>query len=97
MPGPDYAFETAARAAGAARVAGVDEVGRGPLAGPVTAAAVILDPARIPSGLDDSKRLGPSRRAALAAEIAACAEVSLGHASVAEIDRLNILRPRTWR
>ncbi|PKP79676.1 MAG: ribonuclease HII [Alphaproteobacteria bacterium HGW-Alphaproteobacteria-2] len=78
-------------ARGATRVAGVDEVGRGPLAGPVTAAAVVLDPARIPAGLDDSKRLSPARREVLATEIAACAEVSLAHASVAEIDRLNIL------
>lgn len=78
-------------ARGAARVAGVDEVGRGPLAGPVTAAAVVLDPARIPAGLDDSKRLSPARRAVLAAELAACAEVAIAHASVAEIDRLNIL------
>lgn len=88
---PDFAFEIVAMARGAARVAGVDEVGRGPLAGPVTAAAVVLDPARIPVGLDDSKRLSPARRAVLAAEIAACAEVSVAHASVAEIDRLNIL------
>ncbi|MGB7316396.1 MAG: ribonuclease HII, partial [Planktotalea sp.] len=48
LPGPDYSFEQAAHARGLSLVAGVDEVGRGPLAGPVTAAAVILDPARIP-------------------------------------------------
>lgn len=88
---PDFALEIAAMARGAARVAGVDEVGRGPLAGPVTAAAVVLDPARIPAGLDDSKRLSPARRAVLAAELGACAEVSIAHASVEEIDRLNIL------
>lgn len=88
---PDFQFERTAQARGASRVAGVDEVGRGPLAGPVTAAAVVLDPARIPAGLDDSKRLSPARRAALAIELAACAEVSIAHASVAEIDRLNIL------
>ena len=74
------------------RVAGVDEVGRGPLAGPVTAAAVRLDPARIPHGLADSKLLTAPRREALAAEIWATAEVSIAHASVEEIDRLNILR-----
>ena len=79
-------------AGGAMRVAGVDEVGRGPLAGPVTAAAVILDPTRIPDGLNDSKKLTPRRRAELSAAILASAEVSLAHASVAEIDSLNILR-----
>ena len=89
---PDHGFEDAARRGGARRVAGVDEVGRGPLAGPVTAAAVILDPARIPPGLQDSKKLTARRRVALAAEIYAMAEVSIAHCSVAEIDRLNILR-----
>jgi len=79
-------------ARGARHIAGVDEVGRGPLAGPVTAAAVILDPAAIPQGLNDSKRLGPARRAALAAQLLTCARVSVAHASVAEIDALNILR-----
>lgn len=91
MP-PDFLFETAARARGLSRICGVDEVGRGPLAGPVTAAAVILDPDRIPEGLDDSKRLTARRRAALAAEIAEMAEVSIAHASVAEIEEHNILR-----
>ena len=89
---PDFTFEEAARAAGALRIAGVDEVGRGPLAGPVTAAAVILDPARIPEGLGDSKTLTAKRRDALAAEIHAAAQVSIAHASVEEIDALNILR-----
>jgi ribonuclease HII len=89
---PDHGFEDAARRGGARRVAGVDEVGRGPLAGPVTAAAVILDPACIPPGLRDSKKLTARRRVALAADIHATAEVSIAHCSVAEIDRLNILR-----
>lgn len=75
-----------------ARIAGVDEVGRGPWAGPVMAAAVILDPDHIPEGLNDSKKLTPRRRAALAEEIEAHAEVSYGEASVAEIDRINILQ-----
>lgn len=79
-------------AAGALRVAGVDEVGRGPLAGPVTAAAVILDPACIPKGLNDSKKLSHKRRFALAEELAECAAVSIGHASVQEIEEHNILR-----
>jgi ribonuclease HII len=91
MDHPDYSHEQAGRARGFLRIAGIDEVGRGPLAGPVTAAAVVLDPARIPAGLRDSKQLTAARREALAAEILACAEVSIGHASVAEIDRLNIL------
>ena len=91
-PLPDFTFEAATLAMGHQRVAGVDEVGRGPLAGPVTAAAVRLDPARIPHGLADSKLLTAPRREALAAEIWATAEVSIAHASVEEIDRLNILR-----
>ena len=74
-------------------IAGVDEVGRGPLAGPVVAAAVVLDPKRPIDGLRDSKELSASRREELAALIrehaAACA---LGRADVAEIDRINILR-----
>jgi ribonuclease HII len=74
-------------------IAGVDEVGRGPLAGPVIAAAVILDPARPIEGLADSKRLSPARRAALAAGIHERAlAVALGRAEVEEIDRLNILQ-----
>lgn len=88
---PDFSFETAAFARGLARVAGVDEVGRGPLAGPVTAAAVILDPARIPDGLRDSKAIPKDRLEAIAARIHDMAEVSIAHASVEEIDRLNIL------
>jgi ribonuclease HII len=92
MPLPDFSLEHALMATGAARVAGVDEVGRGPLAGPVTAAAVILDPGRIPDGLDDSKKLTEKRRLALNGLITECAAVSIAHASVEEIDRLNILR-----
>lgn len=89
---PDYSFELAAQARGFARVAGVDEVGRGPLAGPVTAAAVILDPANIPEGLNDSKKLSAKRRDALFDQIMAVAQVSIAHATVAEIDEMNILR-----
>ncbi len=91
-PGPDFSLERAAMERGLLRVAGVDEVGRGPLAGPVTAAAVILDPGNIPAGLDDSKKLTVRRREALFGEIVASAQVAVAHASVAEIDRLNILR-----
>ena len=89
---PDMSFEKAAQARGYRLIAGVDEVGRGPLAGPVTAAAVILDPARVPEGLADSKQLSEKRRNALYDEIFAVATVSIAHASVEEIDQINILR-----
>ncbi|APZ43225.1 ribonuclease HII [Acidihalobacter ferrooxydans] len=77
----------------AGRVAGVDEAGRGPLAGPVFAAAVILDPARPIRGLADSKKLSAKRREALDAEIRAGSLAwAIAHAEVEEIDRLNILQ-----
>jgi len=90
-PGPDHARETALMAAGHRFVAGVDEVGRGALAGPLGVAAVILDPARLPVGVDDSKVLSAARREVLFARILetalACAIVFV---SVDEIDRINI-------
>ena len=87
--GPDYALE----AQSPAPVCGVDEAGRGPWAGPVSAAAVILDPDRIPPGLDDSKALTERRREALEPEIKAAAVAwAVGFATVEEIDALNILR-----
>ena len=89
---PDFSHEALVQAQGALRVVGVDEVGRGPLAGPVTACAVRLHPDRIPRGLRDSKLLTAARRETLFDEIMAVAEVSVAHASVAEIDALNILR-----
>ena len=92
MTRPDFSFEEALIAQGLPRIAGVDEVGRGPLAGPVTAAAVVLDPTVLPEGLNDSKVLTARRRAALLEAIMSSAEVSIAHASVAEIDDLNILR-----
>jgi ribonuclease HII len=77
-------------------ICGIDEVGRGPLAGPVIACAVIIDPARIDPALaaqiDDSKKLSPRRRDALHDALRACVSYGLGEASVAEIDRINILR-----
>ena len=91
-PMPDFLHESRCHARGARLVAGVDEVGRGPLAGPVVAAAVILFPCSVPAGLDDSKTLDPPTRERLAAEIAATAHVALGEASVAEIDEMNILQ-----
>src|SRR5262244_897881 len=74
-------------------VCGVDEAGRGPLAGPVYAAAVILDPARQIRGLADSKVLAPERREVLAARIKERASAwAVASASVEEIDRLNIFQ-----
>lgn len=90
MAGPDYSFETAWHARGITQVAGVDEVGRGPLAGPVVAAAVILDPVRLPAGLNDSKQVSAKNRALLAAALPKIAMVSIAEASVKEIDALNI-------
>ena len=88
------AFEEEARACGFRLVAGVDEVGRGALAGPVAAAAVILDPARaLPEGLDDSKRLTRKERERIAEELkqtAICYAVGLVEPE--EIDRINILQ-----
>ncbi len=89
---PDFLHESRCHAQGARLVAGVDEVGRGPLAGPVVAAAVILFPCSVPPGLDDSKALDGARRARLAGEIRLAGHVGLGAAAVEEIDRLNILQ-----
>ena len=86
-PGATLEFEQRLEAP----VCGIDEVGRGPWAGPVVAAAVILDPARVPPGLDDSKKLSAARRRELDAALRSCAEIGIGMASVEEIDRLNVL------
>jgi ribonuclease HII len=91
-PLPHFNFETTALAGGARYVVGVDEVGRGPLAGPVTACAVRLDPSRIPKGLRDSKVLTAPQRERLYNEILSVAEVAIAHATVVEIDTINILR-----
>jgi ribonuclease HII len=88
---PSFALERAHLKNGTSPVAGVDEAGRGPLAGPVVAAAVILPLRGIPRGIDDSKALTPEKREALYAKLLACAEIGVGAASVAEITRLNIL------
>jgi ribonuclease HII len=77
-------------------VAGCDEAGRGPLAGPVVAAAVILNPKRIPRGLNDSKKLTPEVRETLCAKICATAEVAVAFGSVDRIDRDNILQASLW-
>ncbi len=89
---PDFSFEQTAMKNGLSIIAGVDEVGRGPLCGPVTAAAVILDPENIPEGLNDSKKLSAKRREALYDILLDVAVISIAHATVAEIDDLNILR-----
>ena len=89
---PTYTFEEGAQAQGYLRVAGVDEVGRGPLAGPVVAAAVVLDPARIPDGLNDSKAMTLRRREALYDILHDVADVSIAQASVQEIDEINIFQ-----
>ena len=88
---PHFRRERALMRCGSWPVAGVDEVGRGPLAGPVCAAAVILDPARIPKGLNDSKLLDAEVREELYDSIVDRAvSVSVAFASVAEIDTINI-------
>ena len=96
LPRPSFRFERKAMKNGCVRVAGVDEAGRGPLAGPVVAAAVVLDPKRIPKGLDDSKVLSPERREALYTEIMATAEVAFVSASPARIDRIDIRKATLW-
>lgn len=88
--GPDLKFERRYKRLHKGPVAGVDEAGRGPLAGPVVAAAVVLDPRCIPEGINDSKLLTAARRERLCAELLACAKVGVGIASVEEIDTLNI-------
>ncbi|WP_292293873.1 ribonuclease HII [Marivita sp.] len=89
---PSFDFEDQIRAPGGARIAGVDEAGRGPLAGPVVAAAVVLSRDLLPEGLRDSKLLSATRRDALLQLILDQAEVGIGLATVEEIDEINILR-----
>ena len=90
---PDFALERRHWAAGRRFVAGLDEAGRGCLAGPVVAAAVVLPPEADLPGLDDSKKLSPARREAMLERI--CAEalgVGVGLCSPEEVDRMNVLR-----
>ena len=93
---PDFSFERQALAAGFQPVCGIDEAGRGPWAGPVVAAAVILDPAAIPPGLNDSKKLTEARREALFDPIMATGRVGIGIAEAEHIDRDNILAATLW-
>lgn len=90
-PVADFSFETGRIAAGFRIIAGVDEAGRGPLAGPVVAAAVVLNPDSIPPGLADSKVLSASRREALFDQILhSSSAVGIGMAPAKEIDAINI-------
>ena len=91
-PVPDFTYEQTAFGTGATFVVGVDEVGRGPLAGPVTAAAVRLNPANLPLDVRDSKAMSATARDRMFDWLMEHATVSIAHASVAEIDQLNILR-----
>jgi ribonuclease HII len=95
-PQPTDRYEKRARRGGARLVAGLDEAGRGPLAGPVVAAAVVFEGGRLPKGVDDSKRLTPAERERLYEIILARAHVSVAVASRARIDRMNILRASLW-
>ena len=93
---PTFRRERRALNKGIFPVAGCDEAGRGPLAGPVVAAAVILDPQRIPRGLNNSKKLDASAREKLYAKICATAQVAVAFGTVERIDRDNILRASLW-
>ncbi|HEU5019373.1 MAG TPA: ribonuclease HII [Pseudolabrys sp.] len=93
---PSFRRERRALKSGIWPVAGCDEAGRGPLAGPVVAAAVVLDPKRVPRGLNDSKKLDAATREKLYAKICATAEVAVAFGSTDRIDRDNILRASLW-
>ena len=93
---PTFRRERTAFKRGVWPVAGCDEAGRGPLAGPVVAAAVVLDPDDVPRGLDDSKRLTAERREVLYERICARAQVAVAMAPPWRIDRDNILRASLW-
>ncbi|MEZ5898283.1 MAG: ribonuclease HII [Hyphomicrobium sp.] len=93
---PTFELEAAELQLGGGTIAGVDEAGRGPWAGPVVAAAVVLNPDRIPANLDDSKALDEDARAFLYNRIMKCAQVGVGVADVARIDRDNILNATLW-
>lgn len=89
---PNFEFETKLHKQGYQNVAGVDEVGRGPLAGPVYAAAVILGPGKIPTGLNDSKKLSAKNRNSVLESILEYADISIASASEREIEQINILQ-----
>ena len=89
---PNFKIEQDLISKGCSIIAGVDEVGRGPLAGPVTAAAVILDPLNIPDNLNDSKVLSSKKREKLFEELKSSSICAVAHVSPEEIDKLNILQ-----
>jgi ribonuclease HII len=92
MPLPDFDVETGLIKKGYKTIAGVDEVGRGCIAGPVTAAAVILNPQKIPSGLNDSKKVSFKNRDKIFKSIQDTCTFCVAHSSVEEIDQTNILQ-----
>ena len=89
---PNFLLEKDLMESGYSIIAGVDEVGRGPLAGPVTAAAVILDPLNIPDNLNDSKLLSLKKREKIYEELVYSSTFAISHVSPEEIDKLNILQ-----
>ncbi len=89
---PSFRVERALLREGFRCIAGVDEAGRGPLAGPVVAAAVVLNPKKIPKGIADSKLLAPAQREAVFAKLCASADISFAFGSVTAIDTINILQ-----
>src|SRR6202158_3666164 len=93
---PTFRRERRALNKGISPIAGCDEAGRGPLAGPVVAAAVILDPTRIPRGLDDSKKLAPEVREKLYLKICASAQVAVAFAPRTRMDCDNIRQASLW-
>jgi ribonuclease HII len=93
---PTFELEAAEHQLGSRPIAGVDEAGRGPWAGPVVAAAVILNPEKIPANIDDSKALDEDSRAYLYKRIMKVAIVAVGIAEVDRIDRENILGATLW-
>ena len=95
-PMPDFLREADLRKSGAAIVAGVDEVGRGPLAGPVVVAAVVLDPNVIPHGLNDSKKLSQKKREHLFEQIINSASFSIISVPPRLIEKLNIRGATLW-
>jgi ribonuclease HII len=96
-PGDFLDLEERLTRCGLGLIAGVDEAGRGPLAGPVVASAVILDPEHVPLGIKDSKQLSPRQRLKLAGEIRRTSiSVGIGIVSARAIDRVNILQATRW-
>ncbi len=94
--GPTFQLERRAQKKFGKPIAGIDEAGRGPWAGPVVAAAVILDPQNLPEGLNDSKKLSATERDRLYDVIRDSADVGVGIAEVARIDSDNILQATLW-